>query len=363
VTRLRGVLLAACVAAWTLSGAATSSASALPLSAATGPAAAANWSSGYCSSDTGVTVVADFTDLGSGIVVRCVSATPSSGVAALQSAGLAPEGTRQYGLAFICRLAGRPAADEPLAVNGHPGYTEQCDQTPPDAAHWEYWSAPNGGSWTYSSAGAASHHPIAGGFEGWSFSLNNSHHPPGATPTRPAAPTHSPAPTRPPAPTTGPTTAPATSPPPSRPTPHRPTLTSGGPGAAGASTPSAPTRSPQTSGRTSDAGRHSSSSPSLGRTPKRTQQTATAPHRLGGHRKGVARRVASHHHQGPQQAPTTITTPGAAAPTTVVSGDLPPDNSAGPPAGSAGATLAGLGMLGVLAAGAGITAWRRSRRP
>ena len=62
--------------------------------------------------------------------------------------------------------------------------------TPPTTAYWGYWYAKNGGGWTYSNTGAASHTVIKGGFEGWAFSLNRAGNPPrpAYTPTRPKAP-------------------------------------------------------------------------------------------------------------------------------------------------------------------------------
>lgn len=162
------------------------------------PAQAAGYD-GYCRTSSGVTVVVDFRELGGGIAVRCAPVGGgASGVQALQAAGIPVEGTRQYGLAFICRLYGEPSATTELPG----GYHETCGRTPPPNAHWWYTQAPNGGSWSASGDGASSSHVIAGGFEGWAFSQGGTNYSPRFTPTRPAAPkppaTHTT--TRPPAP-------------------------------------------------------------------------------------------------------------------------------------------------------------------
>jgi hypothetical protein len=135
---------------------------------------------GVCQSAAGVTVVVDFSAFGQGVETRCVSSATSStsGVDALQSAGFTPTPVQTYGLAFVCRIDGLPGEQD-----------ENCKQTPPASAYWSYWYASNGGSWTYSSQGPASHKVKVGGFEGWRFHSaardGNSTKPPALTPTRP----------------------------------------------------------------------------------------------------------------------------------------------------------------------------------
>ncbi|MEJ7629940.1 MAG: hypothetical protein WKF54_10155, partial [Nocardioidaceae bacterium] len=147
---------------------------------------------GYCPTDEGVTVVVDFQELGGGIVVRCATGpvVPGfTGIDALQGTGFDPEGVRRYGLAFVCRIADRPTADQELPVDGNPHYKEACVNTPPVSAFWSYWYAPDRGTWTYSQESALSRDALPGGFEGWSFSLNHSEGsapPPGIPPRRPA---------------------------------------------------------------------------------------------------------------------------------------------------------------------------------
>jgi hypothetical protein len=309
-------------------------------------AASSGWSPGYCTSASGTTVVVDFTDLGSGIVVRCVAGKLQTGVAALQQGGLAPEGTAQYGLAFICRIAGRPAADEPLDVDGHPGYTEQCSQTPPESAHWEYWMAPNGGPWTFSTIGAASHQPIQGGFEGWSFSLNGSHHSPGITPTRPS-PSPSPSPPAP-----SPTPSPA-------PTSHLPApKPSHSPGSRRQPVPtSAPSQaSPSDSPHASTGGAAQRPTTTRSAASGAGPGSAHRQHSAGGPHKPAWLRQ----HREPRRSGQTATAV-PASPSTSASAGIP-KHTAEQAAGSPTATLAGVGVLALLAAGAGVTAWRRTRR-
>lgn len=149
---------------------------------------------------TGVTIVIDFQELdGNGgtpapTITRC-SPNPSpgtqrTGIKALQDAGISVTGVAQWGLAFVCRLNGRPSATESIPISSNPNYHEACVVTPPASAYWSYWWANGGGTtWTYSSYGAANRNVVPGGFEGWSFSLNktaSTNPPPGVTPNNPA---------------------------------------------------------------------------------------------------------------------------------------------------------------------------------
>jgi hypothetical protein len=149
------------------------------------PVAKAGGKPGYCPDEEGVTVVVDFTELGGDVVVRCARGSTGSGIDALEDAGFHVTGTGQWGLAFVCRLEGRPADDEELDVKDDPGYTEQCVETPPTSAFWAYSYADNGEDWTYSSRGAHTHQAIEGGFEGWRFVLNHGPTEPAVAPLRP----------------------------------------------------------------------------------------------------------------------------------------------------------------------------------
>ena len=120
------------------------------------PAAAAG-DAGYCKDDTGVTVVVDFTELGGDIVVRCAPGPVKpgySGLDAFQGAGFGVSGTQRWGPAFVCRIQGRPSADESLSTDGNPDYHERCVDTPPSSAYWGYWYASNGGAWSLQQRGA-----------------------------------------------------------------------------------------------------------------------------------------------------------------------------------------------------------------
>lgn len=143
-------------------------------------AAAPGWHEGRCTAAdaAAVTVVVDFQQLGGAPQIRCAFGLPAEarGSAALQAAQFPVSGigTDNVNPAFICRLSGRPRADEVIPVEGNPGYTETCRNTPPASAYWSYWWAAPGAGWTYSSLGVQSNRVNFGGYEGWSFSLNAS---------------------------------------------------------------------------------------------------------------------------------------------------------------------------------------------
>jgi hypothetical protein len=139
---------------------------ALPASTATAanvanpnPALIARWEP--CEPNTGVTVVVDDRPLGEGkIYVRCALGEQPSGLAALQQAGFALEGTSSFGLAFICRIDGEPTFAE-----------QSCETTPGAGAYWSYWHGQPGGRWSFSTLGAsnpATRAPI-NSVQGWSF--------------------------------------------------------------------------------------------------------------------------------------------------------------------------------------------------
>ncbi|WP_089155898.1 hypothetical protein [Micromonospora sp. NBS 11-29] len=111
-----------------------------------------------CTGTTGVTVVVDFGALGGGVQVACALGDPTSGITALQGAGFTVTGTSRWGLAFVCRINGKPTSA-----------TEPCVNTPPTTAYWSYWHATSGGAWTYSSSGASAYNPAPGTVEGWAF--------------------------------------------------------------------------------------------------------------------------------------------------------------------------------------------------
>jgi hypothetical protein len=124
------------------------------------PAHAARWADGPCADNVGITVVIDFQELGGGVNVRCAPGPVTSGLDALDKAGIAWEGTQRFP-GFVCRIAGLPGPDR-----------EACGSTPPASAYWSYWLAPRGGEWCYTSAGPGSRTPPPGTIEGWSFALD-----------------------------------------------------------------------------------------------------------------------------------------------------------------------------------------------
>lgn len=128
---------------------------------------------GPCQNNEGVTVVVDYQELTGNPEVRCVTGDPETGVEATENAGFPITGTAQFGKAFVCRIANRPAADESIPRSSNPDYTEACVRTPPADAYWSYWhSSDQGQTWEYSNLGAGGYDPEPGEWEGWSFSLN-----------------------------------------------------------------------------------------------------------------------------------------------------------------------------------------------
>lgn len=133
---------------------------------------------GLCVDSRGVSVVVDFQDLGGTTVRRCAlpeggqTAFEGTGLDALRAANVRVEGVQRWGFGFVCRLQGKPSATQTLTVNGQP-YQEQCVSTPPAGAYWGYWvTSGASGDWQYSQYGASNRQAVNGGFEGWSFSYD-----------------------------------------------------------------------------------------------------------------------------------------------------------------------------------------------
>ncbi|UYM07040.1 hypothetical protein [Solicola gregarius] len=144
---------------------------------------------GFCPDDNGVTVVVDMGALGGDVIVRCAPGSQQrDGLEALEAAGFEISGTTRFGDGAVCRIEGRPAADEGLAVDGNDGYQEACVDMPPASAYWSYWGADNGGDWSYSQWGLKNRDAVNGGFEGWSFSMNESRSSPSAPRIAPVRP-------------------------------------------------------------------------------------------------------------------------------------------------------------------------------
>jgi hypothetical protein len=128
---------------------------------------------GFCKDATGVTVVIDFQQLGGTTIVRCdPQKGRGTGLDALKNAGFQIAGVQRWGEAFICRVENRPSATEELPIKGNDHYRESCVDTPPASGYWSYWHAGNNCAWQYSQWGVKNRDFTAGGFEGWSYSLN-----------------------------------------------------------------------------------------------------------------------------------------------------------------------------------------------
>ena len=125
---------------------------------ASGPARAASDGQTY-GGCLGVTIVVDHGDLdGAGQRGGVIQCEPTTGRAldVLQAAGVKLEGTAAMGLAFVCRVEGRPAADEVIALPDGSTRTESCQRTPPASAYWALWVAAwdaQADEWTYATSG------------------------------------------------------------------------------------------------------------------------------------------------------------------------------------------------------------------
>lgn len=259
-----------------------------------------------CSGTTGVTVVIDY---GSSSTTLCSPGDPSSAGAALRAVA-AVAYVPMYGEGVVCKINSVPS-------------NQTCQRMPPSSAYWAFFHATRGGSWTYSSTGVADYNPAAGSVIGFAFGSGGapSSAPPGAT----APPTPKPSPSssssRPPAPK--PTSKPAAT------TPARP----GGSGTAAGST---------SSGSSPAAG----SPASRAATPRGATTGPTAPTRPAATTSTTATSgtsTSSTPAADPTSAGEAVATPGAQS----------------PGSGSTTTLLAGLGLVGLVGAGAAYLALRR----
>lgn len=129
----------------------------------------------------GVWVVVDASALEGPVTTRCAAGAPGSGLEALAATGHAV--TPVQGQPFVCQ------------IDGHPDST--CQRIPPADAYWSYWHAETGGTWTYSTEGAATRTPTPGSVEGWAFGSGD---PPSLAPPPTPEPESEPAPPSEPAP-------------------------------------------------------------------------------------------------------------------------------------------------------------------
>ena len=135
-----------------------------------------------------------------------------------------------YGNGVVCKINSVPS-------------NQTCQRMPPSSAYWAFWHAPRGGSWTYSSSGVADYNPAAGSVIGFAFGSGGA--PSSAPPA--AAPAPAPKPSPKPSPSTS-SSKPATKPKPAGTTPATPSGSStsrstpvGGtaPGSSASATPGA----------------------------------------------------------------------------------------------------------------------------
>lgn len=255
-----------------------------------------------CSGSTGVTVVID---KGSSSSTSCAPDT-SSAMAALQAVASVTQVQTQPG--FICQ------------INAYPNTS--CVRTPPASAYWAFFHAARGGSWTYSTSGAGGYDPPTGSVIGFAFGSGGapSTAPPGATAPKPS-PSPSSSSSKPP--------APKPSPKPAGTTPARPSSS----GTRAGSTPGAGGGS--ATGASSATG---SAVPKPG-----TTTSASAPGRS-------------------TTAPTEGTPSGDSTPSADESADGGGATAAGArstDSGSPTTLLAGLGLVGLVGAGAAYLAVRR----
>lgn len=120
-----------------------------------------------------VTVVVQFPD--GHTEIGCTSGDPANGLAALKSAGFPYEFVpNQYGA--VCTIKGAPSSRD-------------C-WNPPHT--WSYWRAAAGGTWVKSELGAGSTNPAPGTVEGWRFGTSakpDTDPPAASTPAPTKAPT------------------------------------------------------------------------------------------------------------------------------------------------------------------------------
>jgi hypothetical protein len=98
-----------------------------------------------------VSVVVDFGPLDEASIAACAAAGPALDV--LDEAGIATEGTADYGNAVVCRVNNAPAPDETVELEGEAPFTESC-ATLNSAAYWALWvkNSPDG-QWEYAQSG------------------------------------------------------------------------------------------------------------------------------------------------------------------------------------------------------------------
>jgi hypothetical protein len=270
-----------------------------------------------CSGSTGVTVVIDY---GSSSSTLC-ALDSSSAIKVLTSVASVTYPPMYQGT-VVCQINSVPA--------------QPCQRMPPSSAYWAFFHASRGGSWTYSSSGVAEYDPAPGTVIGFAFGSG------GAPSSAPPAPIASSTPKPSPSPSASSTPRPsssASSTP--RPTTPRSTTTGGtgggsASGGASAGTPRS-TSGATATGSTSPTGRTGAGvkggTGSTKAKPKPSKVGATT------------------------SAGAATTTAGEPSPTT--DDTAPQASAASEDTGSPTSLFAGLGLVGVVGAGAAYLAVRR----
>lgn len=123
----------------------------------TTPAATSAPADGACA---GVSVIVDFGALDAPEITDCVDTGAADTIAAstvMETAGVATEGTVEWGDQVVCRVNDRPAADETIEVAGEAPFTESCESMPAAAAYWALWVKPTADAdWEYAQEGLGS---------------------------------------------------------------------------------------------------------------------------------------------------------------------------------------------------------------
>ena len=106
------------------------------------------------------TLVVDFgPESGLDPIIRKVDNFGGTGWELFAAAGVAVEGTAEFPMGFICRIAEYPEREK-----------QDCLDTPKfSEGSWAYFVTDSklGSGWLLSGAGAATHRPECGGYEGW----------------------------------------------------------------------------------------------------------------------------------------------------------------------------------------------------
>ena len=257
-----------------------------------------------CSNTTGVTVVVDY---GSTSSTYCAADASSAGAVldSVTDVAYVP----MYGQGVVCKINSVPS-------------NQTCQRMPPGSAYWAFFHAPRGGSWTFSSVGVAEYNPAPGSVIGFAFGSGGapSSAPPAAAPKPAPKPSTKPSPK--PSPTPSSSSKPvASTPKPVGTTPARPGSSGTGGTAAGATGPGASTAAGPTATR-AGVGSATTALP-----------TATTT-------------------DGSPASPSSTDSTGAGA-------DVAAARASSPDTGSPTTLLAGLGLVGLVGAGAAYLAVRR----